>query len=104
MRFFHPSIRTALLLLSGRAPRLATHTCAAMRCSMEISSYIRYSAHVLAEPGQRTARVTVLLSREEFERLDAYCVRFGHKKSTLTARLIRDFLNQQELKAGDETE
>jgi hypothetical protein len=49
------------------------------------------------------SKVTVLLSESEFARLDAFCEEKGYKKSTLVARLIRDYLdslqfpNQEEL-------
>ena len=92
-----PPARTAALLTTA-------HNCIPLRTSMDITTNVRYSAHVVAESKQHTPRVSVLLSREEFERLDAYCAQFGHKKSTLIARLIRDFLNQQKFEAGDDTE
>ena len=40
-------------------------------------------------------KVTVLLSDEEFERLDNYCRDRGFKKSTLIARLIRQYLDME---------
>ncbi len=43
---------------------------------------------------EKRAKVTVLLDREEFDRFDAYCHERGFKKSTLTARLIRDHLDE----------
>ena len=42
---------------------------------------------------ENSARLTVLLTPEEAKRLDAYCEEFGHKKSTLVRRLIRDHLD-----------
>jgi hypothetical protein len=42
-----------------------------------------------------TKRLHVLLSPEEAERLDAYCREHGFKKSTLVARLIREFLDSE---------
>ena len=39
------------------------------------------------------AKVTVLLGDEEFERLDQFCRDRGFKKSTLIARLIRQYLD-----------
>ena len=42
----------------------------------------------------RRVKISVLLDSEEFERFDAYCRERGFKKSTLTARLIRDHLDQ----------
>lgn len=38
-------------------------------------------------------KITVLLDHEEFERFENYCVAHGFKKSTLIARLIRDYLD-----------
>jgi hypothetical protein len=40
-----------------------------------------------------SSKVTVLLTRDEFERLTAYCDQKGFKKSTLIARLVRDHLD-----------
>ena len=39
-------------------------------------------------------RFQVILTDEESERLAAYCKATGHKKSPLTARLIRDHLDR----------
>jgi hypothetical protein len=38
-------------------------------------------------------KITVLLAEEEFARFDSYCRDRGFKKSTLIARLIRQFLD-----------
>jgi hypothetical protein len=40
-------------------------------------------------------RVTVLLNDDEFALFEKYCDEQGHKKSTLTARLIRDLLDRE---------
>lgn len=40
-------------------------------------------------------KVTVLLSAQEFARLDAYCKERGFKKSTLLARLAREHMNHE---------
>lgn len=37
-------------------------------------------------------RVSVLLNDDEFQRFDEFCEKHGFKKSTLIARLIREFL------------
>jgi len=37
-------------------------------------------------------KITVLLPEDEFARFDAYCRERGYKKSTLIARLIRQYL------------
>lgn len=42
---------------------------------------------------KKPAKITVLLDDEEFARFDAYCRERGYKKSTLIARLIRQFLD-----------
>ena len=38
-------------------------------------------------------KITVLMDQEEFERFDNYCRERGYKKSTLIARLIRQYLD-----------
>lgn len=40
-------------------------------------------------------KVTVLLDEQEFERFETYCSERGFKKSTLTARLIREYLDRE---------
>lgn len=40
-------------------------------------------------------KVTVLLTDEEFDRLDGFCRDRGFKKSTLIARMIRQFLDAE---------
>lgn len=38
-------------------------------------------------------KITVLLPPEEFERFDRYCRERAYKKSTLIARLVRQYLD-----------
>ena len=45
----------------------------------------------MAKP--KHVKVTVILAEEEFARFDAYCRERAYKKSTLVARLIRQFLD-----------
>lgn len=40
-------------------------------------------------------KITVLLSKEEFEQFAAYCGARGHKKSTLIVRLIREHIEKE---------
>jgi metal-responsive CopG/Arc/MetJ family transcriptional regulator len=42
-----------------------------------------------------TARIQVLMPREDADRFEAYCRERGFKKSTLIARLIRDYLAEE---------
>jgi metal-responsive CopG/Arc/MetJ family transcriptional regulator len=42
---------------------------------------------------KNSPKITVLLKDEEFQRFDAYCRERGYKKSTLIARLIRQYLD-----------
>lgn len=49
----------------------------------------------MAETKKNLPRVTVLLQPEEFDRLTAHCTETGHKKSTLVARLIREYLARE---------
>jgi hypothetical protein len=44
-------------------------------------------------PRKTPSKITVLLSDEEFERFEAYCRDRGFKKSTLIARLVRQYLD-----------
>lgn len=39
------------------------------------------------------AKITVLLTDEEFLRFETYCRERGYKKSTLISRLIRQYLD-----------
>jgi hypothetical protein len=43
--------------------------------------------------GKQPSKITVLLDPEEFSRFEAYCESQGFKKSTLIARLIREYLD-----------
>jgi hypothetical protein len=40
-------------------------------------------------------RVQVLLTQDEADRFESYCHERGHKKSTLLARLLREFLDRE---------
>jgi hypothetical protein len=40
-------------------------------------------------------KVSVLLPDGDAYRFESYCEEFGYKKSTLIARLVRDFLNRE---------
>ena len=42
-----------------------------------------------------TVKVTVLLSEDEFTRLDSYCKARGYKKSSLIARLVREHMDRE---------
>lgn len=46
-------------------------------------------------PKKKAPKISVLLSEDEFARFDAYCRERGFKKSTLIARLIRQFLDME---------
>lgn len=50
------------------------------------------------KPGSMSqlTRVNVLLSAEEAERFSDYCLRKGFKKSTLIARLVREYLDRED--------
>jgi hypothetical protein len=47
----------------------------------------------MATNPKKPSKITVLLDEEEFVRFDSYCRDRGFKKSTLIARLIRQFLD-----------
>ena len=42
------------------------------------------------------AKISVLLERQTADRFDAYCRQKGFKKSSLIARLIREYLDREE--------
>lgn len=42
-----------------------------------------------------TVRIQVLLAPDVAERFENYCVEYGHKKSTLIAHLVREFLDRE---------
>ena len=42
-----------------------------------------------------TKKVSVLLEESDYDRFESYCKQQGFKKSTLTARLIRDHLERE---------
>ena len=49
-----------------------------------------------------SVRVQVLLSAGDAERFEDYCLEHGYKKSTLIARLVREFLDRERYPAqGD---
>ena len=48
---------------------------------------------------EKRFQITVLLDQEEHSRFKAYCDERGFKKSTLVARLIRDHLDNEGLRA-----
>jgi len=50
------------------------------------------------------AKITVLLSDEEFQRFQTFCTQKGYKKSTLIARLIREHLDHEGFKKNSRTE
>ena len=50
----------------------------------------------MPEKKTRDRTVSVLLTEEEFTRLEAFCEERGHKKSTLIARLIREHLDEEQ--------
>ena len=45
---------------------------------------------------RKRVKISVILDSKEFHRFDAYCQEKGFKKSTLIARLIRDYLDESE--------
>ena len=44
---------------------------------------------------KKREKVTVLLDTDEYARFELYCEQRGFKKSTLIARLIRDYLDSE---------
>lgn len=46
----------------------------------------------MTKAAKSKVRVTVILDMEDHDRLEGYCESQGHKKSTLIARIIREYL------------
>jgi hypothetical protein len=44
----------------------------------------------------KTSKLSVLLEPDEADRFDQFCRMHGYKKSTLVARLIRDWVGRSE--------
>ena len=42
-----------------------------------------------------TSKISVLLERPEAERFESYCKEKGFKKSSLIARLVREYLDKE---------
>lgn len=59
-------------------------------------AHLRRKKH-LAKP--RRSKISVLLTEAELARFEHYCVERGYKKSTLIARLIRDYLDAEQARA-----
>lgn len=57
----------------------------------------------MAQKEQTKVRVNVLFDPEEHERLLDYCEREGHKKSTLIARIVREYLASKSTTAPAKT-
>lgn len=52
----------------------------------------------------RTRKISVLLDESDFQQLDKLCYLKGYKKSTLIARLVRDFLNEADSQIKNDTQ
>lgn len=71
-----------------------------MRFCVDNCSLARYPNSMASKPAgapvdSKLRKVTVLLDEQEFERFEIYCSERGFKKSTLTARLIREYLDRE---------
>lgn len=68
-----------------------------MRRNIEIVAKSSYLAQMCAaNAGTRPPpKISVLLAPDEAERFEAYCRKRGFKKSTLIARLIREYLDNE---------
>ena len=71
-----------------------------MRFCVDNCSLARYPNPMTSKPAgapvdSKLRKVTVLLDEQEFERFETYCSERGFKKSTLTARLIREYLDRE---------
>ena len=68
-----------------------------MSNSIEISAKSRHYAFMCAASARTPSppKISVLLAPDEAERFEAYCRKRGFKKSTLIARLIREYLDNE---------
>ena len=48
-----------------------------------------------SDAAAKRQKISVLLEADEADRFEAYCVEKGFKKSTLIARLIREYLDRE---------
>lgn len=86
LRACSPAVSCAMELRFARPSRTAT---------MTMCVVLRTFAHKWKLVGTRQSKVTVLLDRDEFARLDQFCQVRGFKKSTLISRLIREYLDRE---------
>ncbi len=72
--------------------------CAKLRIYLEKKGSLRYKdvMKTVRVGNASPAKISVLLTPEESARFEAYCEQRGHKKSTLIARLIREYLNHEQ--------
>ena len=61
----------------------------------ELSLRSKAKCGIMRHGTQLMNKITVLLPADEFERFAAYCEAFGHKKSTLIVRLIKEHLDKE---------
>lgn len=54
----------------------------------------------IAKASKSRVRVNVIFEAADHERLAAYCDETGHKKSTLIARVVREYLDRHAAKAA----
>lgn len=73
---------------------LWSQKCALLSISVDFSFPEGYKRKMKTETRSQQ-KVSVLLPDEDAFRFESYCEEFGHKKSTLIARLVRDFLNRE---------
>ena len=74
--------------LAGAAAPIST-----AECAIVLTNAVKYGK--LREVKDEGHKITVLLSKEDFEQFAAYCEARGHKKSTLIVRLIREHLEKE---------
>ena len=63
-----------------------------MTDALEHSSWVEPESIRMSQ----TVRVQVLMPPEEAGRFEAFCQERGHKKSTLIARLVREYLDRED--------
>ena len=86
---------------AARTPKILRY--APVRRTLDLCGEIgevRRTPHSLKMARRTAGKITVLLNPEEFDRFDAFCRDRGFKKSTLIARLIRQYLDLEGYSRG----
>jgi len=71
----------------------ATKLTTAHLCEKRAAELVDFDPKGSLEFMEKTAKISVLIPLDDAHRFEEYCLRQGHKKSTLIVRLIREHLD-----------